>query len=369
MIKFLDLQAVNNRYRDAFGAALNKVLDSGWFIMGQSVQKFEQEFAAFCGTKHCIGVGNGLDALILILEGYKAMGLMAEGSEVVVPGNTYIATILAISKAGMKPVLVEPDPRTFLLDPTQIEQHITPNTKAIMPVHLYGRLCNMEAINTVAAKHGLKVIEDSAQSHGAMLEGKRSGALGNASGFSFYPGKNLGALGDAGAITTNDDELAQIITALRNYGSHKKYYNLYKGMNSRLDELQAAFLSIKLEDLDRDNQRRREIAAYYAAHITNPDVVLPAHPPQAEAHVWHLYVVRVKNRQQFVAHLETEGIQTVIHYPVPPTQQAAYGELAGLNLPHTEAIHREVVSLPISNVMSNEDAAYVADAVNRYQAS
>jgi dTDP-4-amino-4,6-dideoxygalactose transaminase len=369
MIKFLDLQAINERYRAAFGAALNQVLDSGWFIMGKSVQQFEQSFAAYCGTKHCIGVANGLDALILILEGYKALGVFQEGDEVIVPGNTYIATILAISKAGMKPVLAEPGANGFLLDPAQLEPHIGPRTKAIMPVHLYGQLCDMEGINAIAAKHQLKVIEDSAQSHGAVQGGKRSGALGDASGFSFYPGKNLGALGDAGAVTTNDHELAQTILALRNYGSHKKYYNIYKGINSRLDELQAAFLQIKLADLDGDNQRRREIAAYYDAGITSAHVTKPLIPAEPESHVWHLYVVRVKDREAFVAHLEQAGIQTVIHYPVPPTRQEAYTELSHLELPLSEAIHREVVSLPISNVMSDEQAAEVVAAVNRYQAS
>jgi dTDP-4-amino-4,6-dideoxygalactose transaminase len=369
MVKFLDLQQINARHRKQFHDALDAVLDSGWFILGKAVQPFEQSFATFCGVKHCIGVGNGLDALILILEGYKALGLMAEGDEVIVPGNTYIATILAISKAGMKPVLVEPDPQTFLLDPAQIAQHITARTKAIMPVHLYGRLCDMDAINAIAAEHGLKVIEDSAQSQGAIRGGKRSGALGDASGFSFYPGKNLGALGDAGAVTTNDDALAQTITALRNYGSHKKYYNLYKGFNSRLDELQAAFLSVKLRHLDADNQRRRAVAAQYAANMCNPAVQLPQMPADAAEHIWHLYVVRVQNREHFTTYLEHRGIQTVIHYPVPPMQQVAYEELAALKLPHTEAIHREVVSLPISNVMSHREIEEVVAAINQYNPS
>ena len=369
MIKFLDLQGINERYRAPFGEALNAVLDSGWFIMGNRLRRFEEDFAKFCGTGHCIGVANGLDALILILEGYKALGVFADGDEVIVPGNTYIATILAISRAGMKPVLCEPDPATFLLDPQRMAQHITPRTRAVMPVHLYGRLCDMEAINALAAQHGLKVIEDSAQSHGAIGDGKRSGALGDASGFSFYPGKNLGALGDGGAVTTDDAELANVITALRNYGSHKKYYNTYKGLNSRLDELQAAFLSIKLKDLDADNEQRRVIARFYEERISNPAVRKPELPAQSAEHVWHLYVVRVAQRDAFAAHLEAEGIQTVIHYPVSPTQQVAYEELSALELPLTEAIHREVISLPISNIMSLEDAARVADAVNRYQPS
>ena len=367
MIKFLDLAEINNRHRSEFMKALEGVLDSGWFIMGTQLREFEQEFAAYCGTQHCIGVANGLDALILILEGYKALGLFATGDEVIVPGNTYIATILAISKAGLKPVLAEPDAEGFLLGGANLEQHITSRTKAIMPVHLYGQLCDMGAICAVAKKHGLKVIEDSAQSHGAIRGGRRSGALGDASGFSFYPGKNLGALGDAGAVTTNDAELATTIMALRNYGSHKKYYNTYKGLNSRLDELQAAFLRIKLRTLDADNEHRRKIAAFYNQHLSNAYVRIPHLPSRREEHVWHLYVVRVEDRDRFAAYLEAEGIQTVIHYPVPPTQQVAYEELAALQLPLTEAIHREVISLPISNVMSMEDAARVAEVVNRYQ--
>lgn len=369
MVKFLDLKQINNQYRDELMAQLGEVLDSGWFIMGQKLAEFEKLFAAYCGSSHCIGVANGLDALILILEGYKTMKIFAEGDEVIVPGNTYIATILAISKAGLKPVLVEPDPKTFLIDPENIAKHITPRTRAIMPVHLYGQLCDMQRINAIAAEHNLKVIEDSAQSHGAILDGRRSGALGDASGFSFYPGKNLGALGDAGAVTTNDAELAKTIFALRNYGSHKKYYNLYKGCNSRLDELQAAFLTIKLRNLDSDNQKRRVIAEQYNQQIQNTHVTLPALPDNSENHVWHLYVVRVKNRAEFTEYLEKEGVQTVIHYPVPPMQQVAYEELSDLQLPVTEAIHREVVSLPISNVMSQDEAAQVAEVVNRYKPS
>jgi dTDP-4-amino-4,6-dideoxygalactose transaminase len=367
MIKVLDLQQINNRHRQEYMQALEAVLDSGWFIMGTRLQQFEQEFAAFCGTKHCIGVANGLDALILIMEAYREMGLFAEGDEVIVPGNTYIASILAIFRAGLKPVLVEPDNHTFLLDPDAIEAHITPRTRAIMPVHLYGRLCDMPAINAIAQKHGLKVIEDSAQSQGAMLNGKRSGALGDASGFSFYPGKNLGALGDAGAITTNDEALAAVLSAIRNYGSEKKYYNKYKGLNSRLDELQAAFLSVKLKGLDTSNERRRAIAAMYGAGIRNPLITLPSAPPLRESHIWHVYVVRVADRDRFQQYLADAGVQTVIHYPVPPTQQEGYPELQGLQLPLTEAIHREVISLPISEVMPDEDVQEVIRIINAYK--
>ena len=367
MIKFLDLQQINDAHRAGFHQALDAVLDSGWFIMGGALQRFEQEYAAFCGARHCIGVGNGLDALILIQDAYREMGVMQKGDEVLVPGNTYIASILAISRAGLKPVLVEPDETTFLIDPAAAERHITPRTKAILPVHLYGRLCDMEGLRALAGKHGLKIIEDAAQSHGASANGVRCGALGDAAGFSFYPGKNLGALGDAGAITTNDDTLAEVLRALRNYGSHQKYYNRYKGYNSRLDELQAAFLSVKLPALDADNEHRRKIAAFYDNSISNPLVSLPRMPEEAARHVWHLYVVRVKERDRFAEYMKERGIQTVIHYPVPPTQQEAYRELSGLSLPLTEAIHREVTSLPISNVMTEDEAAQVAKAVNSFQ--
>ncbi len=367
MVKFLDLQQINHAHRADFHAALDAVLDSGWFIMGGVLQRFEAEWAAYCGAKHCIGVGNGLDALILILDAYCELGLMADGDEVLVPGNTYIASILAISRAGLKPVLVEPDAATFLIDPAEAERHITPRTKAILPVHLYGQLCDMDGLRALAQKHGLKIIEDAAQSHGASSGGIRCGALGDAAGFSFYPGKNLGALGDAGAITTNNDALAEVLRALRNYGSHQKYYNRYKGYNSRLDELQAAFLSAKLPALDADNEHRRGIAAFYNQAISNPLVSLPRMPEEAARHVWHLYVVRVAERERFAEHLKERGIQTVIHYPVAPTQQEAYRELRGLSLPLTEAIHREVLSLPISNVMTEAEAAQVAEAVNSFQ--
>ncbi|MGN6567804.1 MAG: DegT/DnrJ/EryC1/StrS family aminotransferase, partial [Flavipsychrobacter sp.] len=275
MIPFLDLKAINLNYKEAFHKKLDEVLDSGWFILGNAVEQFEREFADYCGTQYCIGVGNGLDALILILEAYIELGVFKQGDEVIVPANTYIASILAISKAGLTPVLVEPSIDDYLINVALIESHITSKTKAILPVHLYGQLCDMEAINALAKKHGLIVIEDAAQAHGAIQNGKRSGNLGNAAGFSFYPGKNLGALGDAGAVTTNDAQLAEVIHALRNYGSKKKYYNDYKGVNSRLDELQAAFLSAKLKDLDKDNEKRRMIAEYYLKNISNDKIALP----------------------------------------------------------------------------------------------
>lgn len=365
MIPFLDLKSINLSYKKEFMESLEAVLDSGWFILGKSVATFEEEFAAYCGTKHCIGVANGLDALILILEAYKEMGLMKDGDEIIVPSNTYIASILAISRAGLTPVLVEPVLDTYLLDPAKIEAKITDRTRGIIPVHLYGQLCDMGGINEIARKHGLKVIEDSAQSHGAIQGGKRSGNLGDASGFSFYPGKNLGALGDGGAITTNDDQLAEVLKALRNYGSHVKYRNLYKGINSRLDELQAAFLSVKLRALDADNAHRAQIARHYLSSITNGAVVLPT-VEHADGHVWHVFVVRVQNREHFQAYLTGRGVQTVIHYPIPPHQQPAYAELATGSFPISEQIHNEIISLPISNILSAEDADKIVSVVNEY---
>lgn len=370
MIKFLDLQKINSLYKEEFTKAYAHVLDSGWFILGEKVKQFEEEFANYCGTTHCIGVANGLDALILILEGYKQLGFIKEGDEIIVPSNTYIASILAISKANLMPVLIEPDIETYLINPDLIEEKITFKTRAIMPVHLYGRLCDMDAINTIAKKYNLKVIEDSAQSHGAIYaNGKRSGNLADASGFSFYPGKNLGALGDGGAVTTNDNELAEVIKALHNYGSHIKYENLYKGFNSRLDELQAAFLSLKLKTLDKQNQQRRSIAEYYCSNIKNDVVILPNKNVNISddlSHVWHLFIVRTTDRNKFQEYLFKNEIQTVIHYPIPPHKQPAYKELNKLSLPLSEKIHREVISLPISSVLSMHEAEFIVEKVNQY---
>jgi dTDP-4-amino-4,6-dideoxygalactose transaminase len=298
MIPFLDLKSINLQYRAQFHEALDQMLDSGWFIMGKALERFEANFAQYCGTTYCLGVANGLDALILIMEAYKTMGLLQEGDEILVPSNTYIASIIGISKAGLKPVLVEPSLENYLIDPEQIAQSISPKTKGILVVHLYGQVCNMEAINAIAKTHNLLVFEDCAQSHGAMQQGKRCGNLGHAAGFSFYPGKNLGALGDAGAITTNNPELYQTAKALRNYGSHKKYVHELIGINSRLDELQAAFLDIKLKDLDADNLRRSAIAKAYTQGIKNTKIILPNNAKVSE-HVWHVYVVRVENRADF----------------------------------------------------------------------
>lgn len=367
MVPFLDLQGINLAYKREFAEAFESILHSGWFILGKSVAKFEEEFAAYCGTKHCIGVANGLDALILVLEAWIKMGLIKEGDEVIVPANTYIASILAISRAGLVPVLVEPNIDDYLINVNRIEEKITAKTKVILPVHLYGQICDMPAINALAQKHGLKVLEDSAQSHGTLLHGKRCGNHSDASGFSFYPGKNLGALGDGGAITTNDDELAMTLRALRNYGSHVKYENIYKGINSRLDELQAAFLSIKLKNLDADNAYRRGIAEYYLRNINNNAVILPV-VHEDVGHVWHVFVVRVRNRETFQAYLAENGVGTMIHYPIPPHHQEAYRELKVTSYPISEQIHKEIISLPISSILTMEEARLVVEIVNQYQA-
>lgn len=348
MIKFLDLEAVNACYRPMIDESIKRVLDSGWYLLGGECEAFEREFAAYCDVKHCIGVANGLDALNLIINAYG----FGTGDEIIVPANTYIASILAISQNGCSPVLVEPDIQTYNINPDLIESKITSRTKAIMVVHLYGQAVEMAKIWELARKYGLKVIEDAAQAHGACYQGKRTGNLGDAAGFSFYPGKNLGCLGDGGAVTTNDDALADKLRALRNYGSHKKYCNLYKGVNSRLDEIQAALLRVKLEGLDRDNERRRAIARLYREHIRHPRIELPELLSE-EGHVWHLFVVRCSERDRLQQYLIEHKIQTLIHYPTPPHQQPAYKEWNHLSLPVTEKIHREVLSLPISPVLTD----------------
>ena len=362
MIPFLSLNDVNARFRAELDIAIKRVLDSGWYILGKECQAFEQAFAAYCGVKHCVGVANGLDALNLIIRGYG----FGSGDEIIVPANTFIASVLAISENGCTPVLVEPDLNTYNIDASLIESKITSRTKAIMVVHLYGRAVAMAPICALAEKHGLKVIEDAAQAHGALDGGRRTGGLGDASGFSFYPGKNLGGLGDGGAVTTNDDDLAVKIRALANYGSDRKYHHVYKGINSRLDELQAAVLSVKLDYLDQDNEARRKVASRYGAEICNPRILLPVFPPDAQRHVWHVFTVRCQQRERLQAHLESAGIQTNIHYPTPPHKQLAYAERQDLSLPVTEQIHREILSLPMSPVMSDEEVLTVIDAVNSY---
>jgi dTDP-4-amino-4,6-dideoxygalactose transaminase len=366
MIPFLDLKSLNTQYRAELLEACTRVIDSSWYIHGKECEAFDKEFAEYCGTKHAIGVANGLDALILILRAYKELGIMRDGDEVIVPSNTYIASILAISQNNLTPVLVEPNINTYLIDPTKIEEKITPRTKAILPVHLYGQTCDMDSIHTIACKYNLKVIEDSAQSHGAYFGTKRSGNLGDASGFSFYPGKNLGALGDGGAVTTNDDELAQVIRALGNYGSHKKYENLYQGVNSRLDEIQAAMLRVKLRFLDVEIPKRQDIAEYYLENIKNDKIVLPI-AARRENHVWHLFVIRTQNRDELQKYLSDNGIQTLIHYPIPPHKQQAYKEWHNNSYPISEKIHSEVLSLPISGIQTIETTQTIVKVINDFR--
>ena len=363
MISFLDLKAVNEQYITEIEKVLHKVIKSGWYILGTEVDLFEKEFAEYCGTDHCIGVANGLDALTIILKAYG----IGEGDEVIVPSNTYIASVLSVSANGADPILVEPDIASYNIDPKKIEEKITSRTKAILAVHLYGQSADMNAINQIAEKYDLKVIEDAAQAHGAIYNGKRAGNLGNAAGFSFYPGKNLGALGDAGAITTNDGQLAEKIRALRNYGSHVKYENLYLGVNSRLDEIQAAILRIKLEKLDQNNEKRREIASFYLNHINNSKIILPKVVNQdCYSHVWHLFVVRTKEREKLQKYLTENGIQTLIHYPIPPHKQLAYKEWNDSSYPISEQIHNEELSLPISPVQSIESTSRVVEVINDF---
>ena len=362
MITFLYLHKINQRFQKELDSAFGEVLDSGWYVMGEQNKAFEREFSNYCGVEHSVGCANGLDALRLSI---KALGL-GIGDQVIAPANTYIASILAISDNSCTPVLVEPDIATYNINPHLIESHITPQTKAILVVHLYGQVVEMQKIWEIAKKHNLYIIEDSAQAHGAMYQGKRAGTLGDVSGFSFYPGKNLGALGDGGAVTTKHKTLADKIRAFGNYGSHIKYENLYKGLNSRLDELQAAFLRIKLKMLDSDNARRREIAHYYRTHIDNTHIVLPQCKSE-EGHVWHLFVVRCMHREKLQKYLQERQIQTLIHYPIPPHKQEAYKEYSHLYLPITERIHKEVLSLPISPVMSDEEVQIVVDSINHFK--
>lgn len=363
-IPFLDLKAINHQYRQELIEAAARVIDSGWYIRGQEVESFEKEFATYCGTKHCIGVANGLDALILVLRAWKELGKLKEGDEVIVPANTYIASILAITENHLKPVLVEPNINTYNIDPNLIEQAITPKTKAILAVHLYGQLADMPAILDIAQRNNLLVLEDAAQAHGASLNGRKAGNWGNAAGFSFYPGKNLGALGDAGAVTTNDEELAQVIRAISNYGSHKKYENLYQGVNSRLDELQAALLGVKLPHLDAETQYRQSIAQFYQKELAGTSLILPTIPDEFKS-VWHVFVVRHPSRDDLQKKLVSKEIGAMIHYPIPPHLQKAYAGLgyAAGDFPITERIHREVLSLPMSHCLTLAQAHVIIDAI------
>ncbi|RDK83239.1 DegT/DnrJ/EryC1/StrS family aminotransferase [Marinirhabdus gelatinilytica] len=366
MIPFLDLHGINQRFETEFKHQFQRFLDSGYYILGDSVRDFETNFANYCGTKFCIGVGNGLDALRLILEGYKALNKLKEGDGVLVAANTFVATIIAIKQAGLTPILVEAEAETFNFDIEDINAKISANTKAIMPVHLYGQLAPMDAINKLAQKHNILVIEDAAQAHGAQCKtGKKAGNLGDAAGFSFYPAKNLGALGDGGAVTTNDEDLAEAIKKLRNYGTATKYVNELLGVNSRLDELQAAFLNIKLASLDADNERRRKIARRYLSGINNKKINLPEYD-NSQNHVFHLFVVQVEDREKCIAYLKQNDVGHLIHYPIPPHKQKALPELHGLQFPITESIHKKVLSLPISPIMPETQVDKVIEILNMY---
>ncbi|MEZ4838522.1 DegT/DnrJ/EryC1/StrS family aminotransferase [Flavobacterium sp.] len=366
MIKFYDLKKVNQRYEAAFHEKFEQFMQRGWYILGDEVALFEENFANYCQSKHCVGVGNGLDALVLIFKAYIELGKLEKGDEVIVPANTYIASILAILQADLVPVLVEPKLETFNLNPDLIVEKITSKTKAILVVHLYGQLTEMDKIEAIAKQNNLLVIEDAAQSHGTDSGVKSSeSGVGIAKAYSFYPSKNLGCLGDGGAVVTNDDDLNSIIRAMRNYGSEKKYVNDFIGINSRLDELQAAFLNVKLPDLDADNQKRREIANRYLDEIKNDKVALPFYDGSTN-HVFHLFVIRTENRNELQEYLKENGIETMIHYPVPPHQQKALKEFNSLSFPITEKIHREVLSLPISPELAEEEVSRIIYALNHY---
>lgn len=366
-IPFLDIKKINAPYQDEFDTAIDEVMQSGWYIRGQQCELFEQEFADYCGTKHCVGVANGLDALILIFRAYKLLGKLKDGDEVIVPANTYIASILAITENNLKPILVEPNPLTFNLDAEVAASHITPKTKAILAVHLYGQLADVVGIGALSQKHNLLFIEDAAQAHSATAaDGRKAGNFGHAAGFSFYPGKNLGALGDAGAVTTNDAGLADLIAQLGNYGSQKKYHNSHVGVNSRLDEIQAAILRVKLRHLDADTYKRVEVAKSYSLGITSPLIQLPNWNKNGKDHVFHLYVIRCKKRDKLQSYLADNGIHTVIHYPIPPHKQKAYREFAGLSFPITELVHKEVLSLPISPVMTSQEIRMITEIISNF---
>lgn len=365
MVEFLSLKGINKQYESELIEACSRVVKSGWYIMGKELEAFESEFAAYCGSSFALGVANGLDALTLTLRAWKELGKIKPGDEVIVPANTYIASILAITENDLVPVLLEPNPDSYNLCPDIVKSAINKKTKVILPVHLYGLLSPMPELMAIADEFDLLVLEDCAQSHGAQLNGKKCGNWGHAAGFSFYPGKNLGALGDAGAVTTNDQQLFETIKALRNYGSHKKYENLFQGVNSRLDEIQAAMLRVKLNHLDSETSLRRDIASRYAAGISNPLIELPKWKNEDE-HVFHLFVVRTTEREKLQQHLLDNGIQSLIHYPIPPHKQHAYKQFNDIKLPTTESIHREVLSLPMSPVMTDEEIKHVINTVNEF---
>lgn len=365
-MKFLDLKKVNDSFEPELTQAIQRVLTSGWYLLGEEVSAFEDEFSAYCGTTHCVGVANGLDALTLIFKAWLELGELQEGDEVIVPANTYIASILSITRNRLKPVLVEPDPKTFNLDPNCIEEAITSKTKVILAVHLLGQCADMKSIKALSLKYKLKVVEDAAQAHGAKYNGVRTGNLSDAAGFSFYPGKNLGCLGDGGCVTTNNAVLADCIRVLANYGSKQKYIHRYQGINSRLDELQAAILRTKLHRLDQDNDYRKGLAKYYLEHIHNPQIVLPE-VKDWNAHVFHVFPVLCEKRDVLQAFLEKNDIQTLIHYPVPPHQQEAYREWNQLHFPITERLHEMELSLPVSQVFTHSEAELVCNCINEFR--
>lgn len=365
MIKFLDLQKITAKYADEIHEAVDRVVDSGWYLQGAENEKFEKNYSAYIGSKHTIGCANGLDALIWIFRAYIEMGVMAPGDEVIVPANTYIATVLAITENGLKPVLIEPKLSNYQIDDSLIEAAITERTKAICIVHLYGQCAYTEKIGELCKKYNLKLIEDNAQAHGCLYKGRKTGSLGDAAGHSFYPGKNLGAFGDAGAVTTDDQELADTIRALANYGSQKKYVFKYTGRNSRLDEIQAAILDVKLRHLDEDVALRQGVAKRYCNEISNPKIITPA-IEEWTAHAFHLFPVRCAERDRLQQYLTEQGVQTIIHYPIPPHKQECYSEMNELTLPITEQIHNEELSLPISPVMTDEEVSKVIEVVNNF---
>ena len=365
MIKFLDLEKITEKYLKEIHEAVDRTVDSGWYLQGKENETFESNYADYIGSKHCIGVANGLDALIWIYRAYIEMGMMQPGDEVIVPANTYIASILAITENGLKPILVEPDINTYQIDDSLIEAAITSRTKSIMIVHLYGQCAYTEKVGELCKKYNLKLVEDNAQAHGCLFQGKKTGSLGDAAGHSFYPGKNLGAFGDAGAVTTDSQELADAVRALANYGSYKKYVFKYTGRNSRLDEIQAAVLSVKLEYLDEDTVIRRQIAKRYIDGINNPDVVLPR-IIDWNSHVFHLFPVRSRRRDELQKYLTDNGVQTIIHYPIPPHKQECYKEWNALTFPITEQIHNEELSLPMSPVLSTAEVEAVIQLINKF---
>ena len=366
MVKFLDLQKVTQKYSKEVHRAISRVVDSGWYLQGKENEAFEIDYANYIGTKYAIGCANGLDALIWIFRAYIEMGVMKIGDEIIVPANTYIASILAISENGLKPVLVEPDLQTYQIDDSKIEMSITRRKKGILIVHLYGQCAYTEKIGDLCKKYDLKLIEDNAQAHGCKFHGKKTGSLGDAAGHSFYPGKNLGAFGDAGAVTTNDDELANLVRAVANYGSYKKYVFKYCGRNSRLDEIQAAVLGVKLKYLDEDVAIRKEVAKYYIKNITNTQIITPI-VADWDAHVFHIFPILCKQRDKLQKYLSENGIQTIIHYPVPPHKQECYKEWNDMSFPITEQIHNEELSLPISPVLDLDELAYVVKIINKYR--